>query len=77
MELGAAVTVLVASKLGIPISMTLCVVGSVVAVGAVRGVSAVNWALFRNVVFAWLLTFPLSGMFAAGLMLVLRWGFLT
>jgi len=57
--------------------MTLCVVGSIVAVGAVRGESAVNWALFRNVVFAWLLTFPLSGLFAAAIMLVFKWTVLS
>uniref|UniRef100_A0A915D1U6 Phosphate transporter n=1 Tax=Ditylenchus dipsaci TaxID=166011 RepID=A0A915D1U6_9BILA len=46
-ELGAAITVLIASKLGIPISMTLCIVGSVVAVGAVRGSTPVDWLFFE------------------------------
>lgn len=76
-ELGASFTVLVASKLGIPTALTLCIVGSIVAVGAVRGVSTVNWALFRNVVLAWFVTFPLSGVLAAGIMMVLRRAFLT
>ncbi|KAL3101931.1 hypothetical protein niasHS_003340 [Heterodera schachtii] len=57
-ELGSAITVVIASKLGIPISMTLCIVGSVVAVGAVRGSVPVNWPLFRNVFLAWVVTFP-------------------
>ncbi|KAL3089370.1 hypothetical protein niasHS_007092 [Heterodera schachtii] len=57
-ELGSAITVVIASKLGIPVSMTLCIVGSVVAVGAVRGSVPVNWPLFRNVFIAWVVTFP-------------------
>ncbi|KAH7694065.1 Sodium-dependent phosphate transporter 1 [Aphelenchoides avenae] len=75
-ELGAAITVLIASKIGIPVSMTLCIVGSVVAVGAVRGTAAVNWALFRNVFLAWVCTFPLSAVFAAVIMFILKLIFL-
>ncbi|KAI1717484.1 phosphate transporter family domain-containing protein [Ditylenchus destructor] len=71
-ELGAAITVLCASKLGIPVSMTLCIVGSIVAVGAVRGKVPVNWALFRNVLITWVVTFPLSGLFSAALMFILK-----
>jgi phosphate/sulfate permease len=51
-------------------------VGSIMSVGAVRGSVPVNWALFRNVFLAWVCTFPLSGVFAACTMFVLRFFFL-
>ncbi|PAV56208.1 hypothetical protein WR25_01285 [Diploscapter pachys] len=71
-ELGAAITVVVASKLGIPISLSLCIVGSVMAVGAVRGSIPVNWSLFGKVFVGWVITFPLSGVFAAVFMAILK-----
>nr|CDS16994.1 sodium dependent phosphate transporter 2 [Echinococcus granulosus] len=54
-EVGSAVTVLIASNLGIPISTTHCKVGSVVCVGRFRAKSNVNWRLFINIVIAWVL----------------------
>uniref|UniRef100_A0A183CCF6 Phosphate transporter n=1 Tax=Globodera pallida TaxID=36090 RepID=A0A183CCF6_GLOPA len=75
-ELGAAITVVIASKIGIPISMTLCIVGSVVSVGAVRGSVPVNWPLFRNVFIAWVVTFPLTAVFSAAAMFLLKTFFL-
>ncbi|VDL61386.1 unnamed protein product [Hymenolepis diminuta] len=59
-ELGSAVTVLIASNLGIPISTTHCKVGSVVCVGRFRSKSNVNWKLFVNIVIAWIVTLPVS-----------------
>lgn len=68
-ENGAAATVLLASKLGLPISTTHCKVGSVVSVGYFYGRNkyekAVDWSLFRNIVFAWIVTLPVSGGFSA------------
>lgn len=57
-EFGAAMTVLVASRLSIPISTTHCVVGSVFAVGLADGLKAVNWRLFVNIVLSWVVTLP-------------------
>ena len=67
-EVGAALTVLVASKIGIPISTTHCKVGSIVVVGRVRSHSNVDWSLFRNIFIAWVVTVPASAAFSAGLM---------
>lgn len=65
-EIGAATTVLLASKIGLPISTTHCKVGSVIMVGRYHGSKeAVNWGLFKNVVFAWVLTVPMSALLSA------------
>ncbi|CDW55964.1 phosphate transporter family protein [Trichuris trichiura] len=66
MELGTAFTVLVASKMGIPISTTHCAVGAVVCVGWMRtSGGGVSWKTFRNIAIAWLITLPVSGSIAA------------
>ncbi|CAO4380273.1 unnamed protein product [Caenorhabditis nigoni] len=64
-EFGAAVTALLASKLGLPISTTHCLVGAVVAVGSVKAGRSIDWGLFRNVAFSWVVTLPVAGGFAA------------
>lgn len=67
-EIGSALTVLIASNIGIPISTTHCKVGSVVFVGRVRSRENVDWSLFRNIVLAWLGTLPASGLLSALIM---------
>ncbi|KER32398.1 hypothetical protein T265_12798 [Opisthorchis viverrini] len=67
-EIGAALTVLIASKVGLPISTTHCKVGSVVGVGRAKGRDRVNWGIFRNILIAWLVTVPASGLLSALLM---------
>ncbi|KAL5015426.1 hypothetical protein ScPMuIL_009696 [Solemya velum] len=71
-EIGSALTVLIASNIGIPISTTHCKVGSVVGVGRVRSKENVDWKLFRNIVFAWVVTLPVSGGLSAAFMFGLR-----
>ena len=68
-EVGSALTVIAASNIGIPISTTHCKVGSVVCVGRVRSRGSVDWSLFRNIVFAWCVTLPVSGGLSALAML--------
>lgn len=55
-EIASALTVLIASNIGIPISTTHCKVGSIVAVGRFRSRENVDWKLFRNIFFAWIVT---------------------
>ncbi|KAK6755916.1 hypothetical protein RB195_014356 [Necator americanus] len=59
-ELGAALTTLIASKFGLPISTTQCLVGSLVLVGCIRSRERVKWSVFRNIVIAWVCTVPMS-----------------
>jgi len=65
-EIGAALTVLLASNLGIPISTTHCKVGSVVLTGRVRSRDVVDWSLFVNIVVSWVVTMPITGLISAG-----------
>ncbi|XP_076010454.1 sodium-dependent phosphate transporter 1-A [Genypterus blacodes] len=67
-ELASALTVVVASNIGLPVSTTHCKVGSVVAVGWLRSKKSVDWRLFRNIFIAWFVTVPISGLISAGCM---------
>ncbi|CAG7822311.1 unnamed protein product, partial [Allacma fusca] len=49
-----------------------CKVGSVVTVGQIRTRGGVDWKLFRNIFFAWIVTVPVSGGLSAILMVILR-----
>ncbi|XP_059515175.1 sodium-dependent phosphate transporter 1 [Myotis daubentonii] len=67
-ELASALTVVIASNIGLPISTTHCKVGSVVSVGWLRSKKAVDWRLFRNIFMAWFVTVPISGVISAAIM---------
>jgi len=70
-ELGSAMTVLGASRLGLPISTTHCKVGSVVGVGLADGREAINWWLFVNVGAAWVITLPATALVSASVFMTL------
>lgn len=57
-EFGAATTVVIASRLGMPISTTHTLVGAVIGVGLARGIEALNLATTRDIVISWLVTVP-------------------
>jgi PiT family inorganic phosphate transporter len=60
-ETGAAMSIQLASLFGIPLSTTHTIGTSIVGVGSIRGLSAVRWGVVREVVLAWILTFPVCG----------------
>lgn len=59
-DFGAATTVLVASKLGLPISTSHTVVGAVIGVGLARGLEAIDLKIIRKIIVSWLLTLPIA-----------------
>uniref|UniRef100_A0A1I8ABK7 Phosphate transporter n=1 Tax=Steinernema glaseri TaxID=37863 RepID=A0A1I8ABK7_9BILA len=71
-EFGAAVTALLASKMGIPISTTHCLVGSVVMVGTIKSGKGIDWGIFRNIALSWAVTLPVSGLISAAIMFGLK-----
>lgn len=84
-EIGSALTVLFASKIGLPISTTHCKVGSVIFVGYASAPpytdedkaaglpppKPIDWGLFRNIVYAWVVTVPIAGLLSAMFMYLL------
>ncbi|XP_028660338.1 sodium-dependent phosphate transporter 1-B [Erpetoichthys calabaricus] len=72
-ELASALTVVIASNIGLPISTTHCKVGSVVSVGWLRSRKAVDWRLFRNIFMAWFVTVPISGLISAAIMALFKY----
>ncbi len=64
-ETGGALTLFLATALGIPVSTTHTITGAIVGVGAVRNASAVRWGVAGNIVWAWVLTIPASAFMAA------------
>ena len=64
-ETGGAMTLFLASGLGIPVSTTHTITGAIVGVGSSRKLSAVRWGLAGSIVWAWILTIPAAGCIAA------------
>ena len=64
-ESGGAVTLLATAHFGIPVSTTHVIASSIMGVGVTKRASGVRWGLARNIVFAWLITIPMSAFFAA------------
>ena len=64
-ETGGAVTLFMATGLGIPVSTTHTITGAIVGVGAARRVSAVRWNIAGSIVIAWIVTMPASGLIGA------------
>jgi PiT family inorganic phosphate transporter len=64
-ETGGAIAILAATRLGIPVSTTHTITGSIVGVGATSRLSAVRWGLAGRIVWAWIVTIPAAGCMAA------------
>ena len=59
-EFGAATTILVCSRLGLPVSTTHVLVGSVIGVGLMRGMGVLDLRVIRNIISSWLITLPFT-----------------
>jgi PiT family inorganic phosphate transporter len=64
-ETSGAITLFVATRLGIPVSTTHTITGAIIGVGATRRISAVKWGVAGRIVWAWVLTIPLSAAVSA------------
>jgi inorganic phosphate transporter, PiT family len=65
-ETGGAITIFLATHIGVPISTTHTITGAIVGVGAARRTAAVRWNVASRIVWAWVITLPMSGLVAAG-----------
>ena len=74
-ETGGALTLFLASALGIPVSTTHTITGAIVGVGSVRRASAVRWGVAGNIVWAWVLTIPASAVVAGAAYYLGLWVF--
>ncbi|KAM7221201.1 Phosphate transporter [Rhypophila decipiens] len=80
MELGSAVTIILATRLKLPISTTQCITGATVGVGLCSGTwRTINWRMVAWIYMGWFITLPVTGIFSACLMGIIinapRWGY--
>jgi PiT family inorganic phosphate transporter len=64
-EFGAAISLFTASAMGVPVSTTHTITGSIVGTGLLRRVSAVKWAVAGQIVWAWIITIPAGALISA------------
>ncbi|MFO1396589.1 MAG: inorganic phosphate transporter [Burkholderiales bacterium] len=64
-ETGGAITLFLATGLGVPVSTTHTITGAIVGVGAARRAAAVRWSVAQRIVLAWVLTMPAAALIAA------------
>ncbi|MEN0074088.1 MAG: inorganic phosphate transporter, partial [Paracraurococcus sp.] len=65
-ETGGAITLFLATELGVPVSTTHTITGAIIGVGTARRASAVRWGVAGNIVVAWVVTMPAAAAIAAG-----------
>jgi PiT family inorganic phosphate transporter len=71
-ETAGALTLFGVTNMGIPVSTTHTITGSIIGVGARRRVSTVRWGITRNIFWAWILTIPVSALISAGIYYILK-----
>jgi PiT family inorganic phosphate transporter len=71
-ETAGAITLFVTEALKIPVSTTHTITGSIMGAGSTKRLSAVRWGVTVNLLWAWILTIPVSGLLAAGVYSVVR-----
>ncbi|MEA2006166.1 MAG: inorganic phosphate transporter [Acidobacteriota bacterium] len=63
-EFGTATTVLICSRLGMPVSTTHVAIGNIIGVGFARGISAINLGVIKKIFSAWVISLPAAGLFS-------------
>jgi len=71
-ETAGALTLFGATHFGIPVSTTHTITGSIIGVGATKGVSAVKWGVTTKIFWSWILTIPVSGLIGASMFYLLN-----
>ncbi|UCB59182.1 MAG: inorganic phosphate transporter [Thermoplasmatales archaeon] len=71
-DFGAATTVLIASKIGMPISTSHTVVGAVIGVGIAKGLEAIDLSVIKKIIVSWVLTLPIAAGTSIAIFLLLR-----
>lgn len=71
-ETAGALTLFATERLGIPVSTTHTITGSIIGVGLTKRISAVRWGLTINILWAWILTIPVSGVVGAGIYFIFK-----
>jgi PiT family inorganic phosphate transporter len=70
-EFGTATTVLLCSRLGMPVSTTHVAVGNIIGVGLARGISAINLDVIKKIFSAWIISLPAAGLFTIAIYFIL------
>jgi len=73
-ETTASLVILTATRFGIPLSTTHVITSAIMGVGATKRLSAVKWSIVGNILWAWVLTIPLTFLFSGLLMILVNWG---
>jgi PiT family inorganic phosphate transporter len=71
-ETAGAITLLGTAAAGIPVSTTHTITGAIAGVGSTVRLSAVRWGVAKNIIVAWILTMPVSGLMAAAIYLFIK-----
>jgi phosphate/sulfate permease len=74
-EFSAALTIVLATRFGFPISTTHTLVGAVLGVGLARGIGAINLNTIRDIVISWIVTIPAGAMISVIFFYILRYAF--
>ena len=70
-ETAGAMSLFTATALGVPVSTTHTITGAIIGVGSTRRLSAIRWGIAGQIVWAWILTIPMSAVIAAGMFYIL------
>jgi len=71
-ETAAALSIIGASVAGIPVSTTHTITGAIMGVGSTKRLSAVRWGVAGNIIWAWILTIPITGILSAGIYYLIK-----